>query len=283
MVSIAVYVRGLAVLPYVFLTAGLLAIGLAMWWPGFRLRRAMAQQFSPEWERILIVNLPPYRRMPVKWRQRLQQLIKRFLHEKQFVGNGGLEINDEMRVTIAGAACLLVLNRASTVYQALRFIYVYPDSFHAPVQHHDESGVVSNGYASRSGESWSNGKVILSWNDILIGTRNFTDGNNVALHEFAHQLDQESGSTNGAPLLDRNSAYTRWAEVFTQEYRDLVNDARFGRQSLMDHYGATNPAEFFAVATETFFEQPKTMSDKHPELFQQLSNYYKIDPRTWHD
>lgn len=256
---------------------------MAMWWPGYRLKRAMAKAFPPAWERVLIANLPPYRRMPVKWRLRLQNLVKRFLHEKEFVGCNGLQITDEMRVTIAGTACLLVLNRPSTIYQDLRYIYVYPDSFHAPIQQRDETGVVTQGHAGRSGESWSNGKVILAWNEVSIGVHNFKDGHNVGLHEFAHQLDQESGNSNGAPLLDRNSAYTRWAEVFTEAYRDLVNDARFGRKSLMNHYGATNPAEFFAVATETFYEQPKAMAQKHPELFQQLFEYYNVDPRVWHD
>lgn len=270
-------------LPYLILFAGLAAIAGTLWWPGFRLRRALAQQFPAPWERILIANLPPYRRMPARWRLRLQNLVKRFLHEKQFVGCGGLEINDEIRITIAGTACLLVLNRASTLYEDLRYIYVYPDSFSAPVERRDEAGVVSRSLQGRSGESWSNGKVILAWNEVNLGLQNFTDGKNVGLHEFAHQLDQESGSSNGAPLLDRNSAYTRWAEVFTHEYQGLVNDAHLGRASLMDHYGATNPAEFFAVATETFYEQPQAMAQRHPELFQQLYQYYRVDPRTWHD
>lgn len=131
------------------------------------------------------------------------------------------------------------------------------------------------------GESWQNGKVILAWDNVLHGASNFVDGRNVVLHEFAHQLDSESGSADGAPLLAGKSCYRSWAAALSQEFEELQKDSRYDRRSLMDHYGATNPAEFFAVATETFFEKPRQMAKHHAELFSVLQDYYRIDPGEW--
>ena len=132
------------------------------------------------------------------------------------------------------------------------------------------------------GESWSSGKVILAWDNVLHGSRNFVDGQNVVLHEFAHQLDSESGSTNGAPILVGKNCLRTWASTLSEEFEELQKDAWKGKRSLIDHYGATNPAEFFAVATETFFEKPHQMARHHEELFEVLECYYRIDPRDWH-
>jgi Mlc titration factor MtfA (ptsG expression regulator) len=123
--------------------------------------------------------------------------------------------------------------------------------------------------------------VILAWDNVLHGARNFVDGRNVVLHEFAHQLDSESGSTDGAPLLAGKSCYRSWAAALSQEFEELQKDSHYGRRSLMDQYGATNPAEFFAVATETFFEKPRQMAKNHSELFRVMRDYYRIDPRDW--
>jgi Mlc titration factor MtfA (ptsG expression regulator) len=133
------------------------------------------------------------------------------------------------------------------------------------------------------GESWQNGKVIVAWDNVLHGARNFVDGSNVVLHEFAHQLDSETGSTDGAPVLAGASSYRSWASALSEEFVELQKDARYGKRSLMDHYGATNPAEFFAVATETFFEKPRRMAKYHQELFGVLKSYYRIDPREWQE
>jgi hypothetical protein len=142
-------------------------------------------------------------------------------------------------------------------------------------------GIVSEGRKGLLGESWSNGKVILAWDNVLHGSSNFVDGQNVVLHEFAHQLDSESGSADGAPLLAGKSCYRSWAAALSQEFEELQKDSRYDRRSLMDHYGATNPAEFFAVATETFFEKPRQMAKNHSDLFRVLHEYYRIDPRDW--
>ncbi len=121
----------------------------------------------------------------------------------------------------------------------------------------------------------------MSWHDVKEGANDFTDGENVVLHEFAHQLDQETGEANGAPLLGDATRYRSWAAILSKEFMELRQDASQGFESLMNHYGATNEAEFFAVATETFFEKPIAMATQHPELFEELKHYYHVDPREW--
>lgn len=267
--------------PWLILPLAILGIALTLWIPHWRLRRALARPFPDSWVRVLERNLPAYPRLPEELRARLHQLIQRFLHEKHFTGAHGLEITDEMRVTIAGEACLLVLNRPGGVYPMLRWIIVYPGAFWVEHEEEDEAGVVDLEPEERLGESWHNGKVILAWDSVLRGARNFTDGQNIVLHEFAHQLDHESGYADGAPLLGSAHSYRSWAEVLSEEFERLQDSIENDEESLLDEYGATNPAEFFAVATETFFEKPHQMARHHGRLFETLQSYYRVDPRDW--
>jgi Mlc titration factor MtfA (ptsG expression regulator) len=160
-------------------------------------------------------------------------------------------------------------------------ILVYPTAFRAEREQRQDDGTVAMAGHNLLGESWSNGKVILSWDDVASGVEDFTDGHNVVLHEFAHQLDSESGSTNGAPPLRHNS-YKSWATVLSGNFEDLKWRSMRHQKTVMDEYGTTNPAEFFAVATETFFEKPQQLYEKRPELYEELSKYYQLDPRKWH-
>jgi len=267
--------------PWIFLGITVVAIALALWIPRYRLKRAVEAPFPDEWVEILEANIGIYRSLPMPLRLQLRKLIKQFLHQKHFTGAGGLEITDEMRVTIAAQACMLQLNRKGALYPRLRYIIVYPAPFIVSREETDSSGVSGKARRGLLGESWSSGKVILAWDTVLRGARNFVDGQNVVLHEFSHQLDSEDGSTDGAPLLAGESSYRSWAKALSSEYRVLQRKARRGGRSLMDHYGATNPAEFFAVATETFFEKPHGMADRHAELFEVLRGYYRVDPRDW--
>jgi Mlc titration factor MtfA (ptsG expression regulator) len=269
--------------PWVFLVLVVVAIVLALWVPRYRLRRAVAAPFPEEWVQILERNIGVYRNLPMPLRLQLRLLIKQFLHEKHFSGAGGLEVSDEMRVTIAAQACMLQLNRHGGLYPGLKYIILYPSAFVVTRREVDGAGVVSHGRKGMLGESWQNGKVILAWDNVMHGARNFVDGSNVVLHEFAHQLDSETGSADGAPLLAGKSSYRSWANALSDEFRELQRDARIGRRSLMDHYGATNPAEFFAVTTETFFEKPRRMAKHHQELFDVLKAYYRVDPRDWQE
>lgn len=267
--------------PWLFLTLILLGIAVALWLPQRRLRRALAAPFPEAWTQILERNLEVYDQLPQPLRPRLQRLIKQFLHDKHFSGAGGLEITDEIRVTIAAEACLLILGRPGDVYPGLRYIIVYPGAFVVAHDEADDLGIVDTSPQDMLGESWHNGKVILAWDSVLRGARNFVDGHNIVLHEFAHQLDNEDGRVDGAPLLGGEHAYRSWAAVLSAEFEELRDASWHGRESLLDQYGATNPAEFFAVATETFFEQPRQMAQQHAELFELLRAYYRIDPREW--
>ncbi len=249
-------------------------------YPRWRDQRIIKTPFPSEWEEIVTRRLPFISKLEGGLQTQLQNKIKLFIAKKSFYGCDGLELSDEIRVTIAAEACLLLLNRPIEVYPKLRYILVYPAAFKKSTEQHNNDGTVNEVQSGLLGESWSNGKVILSWSDVESGVENFDDGQNVVLHEFAHQLDSHSGATNGAPRLRKNS-YSVWAEVFSNEFEVLTKARDKNYKNTMDYYGATNPAEFFAVATETFFEKPEQMNKKHPELFELLKIYYSVDPSDW--
>lgn len=247
---------------------------------GFKHRRRDSLRVIPlpmAWLKIVERNIPYYRCLPIADQQELQGHIQVFLDEKRFEGCGGLQINDEIKVTIAAQACLLLLHRDTDYYPAMVTILVYPSTY---IAHMSESvgGIVREGDSVRLGESWQHGVVILSWDDVLRGAADIHDGHNVVLHEFAHQLDQEGGAAHGSPILPRRSMYVAWARVLGAEYVRLQQDAEHGRKTVLDKYGATNPAEFFAVATECFFEKAVQLKRKHPELYEELKLYYLQDP-----
>jgi Mlc titration factor MtfA (ptsG expression regulator) len=191
-------------------------------------------------------------------------------------------LTDEMRVTIAAQACLLLLNRRRPDYFAnLHQILVYPGAFIVDRVQSDAAGVLQERRHVLSGESWSQGQVVLSWDDVVEGAEIVDDGRNVVIHEFAHQLDQQNGPANGAPRLVHRAWRRRWASVLGAEFERLQNAARDGLPALLSYYGATNPAEFFAVASEAFFEQARRMAIEHPELYGELSRFYRVNPLSW--
>ena len=270
------------------IAAGALGLAvLAAWlWPKWRLRQALARPLPASHAAILARNLAQYGAMDEGQRRRLRRMVQQFLYEKKFVGCAGLDVTDEMRVTIAGQACLLLLGRAGdtgkpAIYPTLDLILVYPGAFLAPRKQVDVSGVVTEERQDLLGESWGDGRVILSWDHVRRAGHAESAGHNVVLHEFAHQLDSESGNTNGAPYLGSSERYRSWSEVLSRDYANLRQEAMWGTQGVLDHYGATNPAEFFAVATESFFEQPHQLAAQHPALYQEFLKYYRIDPRQW--
>jgi len=271
------------------LILGGMALATALWWlwPRWRLRRALAQPLPPSALDILMRNVGQYRGMPPDLQRQMQTLVRQFLHQKTFVGCAGLAVTDEMRVTIAGQACLLLLNRHSRVYPGLDTILVYPDAFVAPRKEVDAAGVVHDAPRGLLGESWGDGRVLLSWEHVRRADHAAPGAQNVVLHEFAHQLDSESGSNNGAPYLGSLDSYRSWAQVLSHDFEALRHDAMFGHRAddegrVLDHYGATSPAEFFAVATESFFEQPRALAARHPALFGEFEKYYRVDPRAWY-
>jgi len=237
-----------------------------------RRKKIIDQTFPAEFAKILEKQLPFYSSLPEELKRLLHQKILVFLDETRIEGCGGLTINDEIRLTIAGQASMLLLNDDDSYFNILQVILVYPSAYIAKKANPDGTFEES----VRLGESWVTGTVVLAWDDVLHGIQNTNDGHDVVLHEFAHQLDQESGSGNGAPILKGRTSYASWAKVLGQDYKELKKRSKNFKKTLLDHYGATNPAEFFAVATETFFEKPEKMQEKHPELYAELKKYYKI-------
>lgn len=243
----------------------------------------LAEPFPADWERILKRNVAVYERLSDSERLELRCLTKLFLDSKEFEGCGGLEITDEISVTVAAEACVLLLNRGiRDPYPNVRSILIYPHAYVAPEKKRlGNTEVIAEGAGARLGESWQDGEVVLAWDHAKNGSRDFDDGQNVVLHEFSHKLDQASGSANGAPLLKDRYSYKTWGLVLGREFALLRDEVAHHKKDVIDAYGATNPAEFFAVATETFFEKPIQLRSEHPELFEELRKYYNIDPNEW--
>ena len=234
----------------------------------WRRNRIRKRPFPGSWGRYL----DP--RLPADLRRKLEDRIKVFLAEKNFIGCAGLEITDEIRVTIAAQACLLILGRDSYYFPKLHDILVYPGAFVVERLGMPSPGVLQDQRSVLAGESSSRlGQVVISWEAAREGT--------VVIHEFAHQLDQEKGYANGAPWLGRRDRYSQWSRVLSEEFARLQQQAHLGEPSLLNHYGALNPAEFFAVASEVFFTQPRDMAALHPALYTELRTFYRIDPASW--
>jgi Mlc titration factor MtfA (ptsG expression regulator) len=243
-----------------------------------RRNRLRAAPFPAAWLDVIEKNVPLYARLPEADRRELQSLVQIFLAEKTFEGCGGLQLTDEIKVTIAASACLLLLHRDTDIYPRLVTILVYPSAYIAKAREAIGAGMVREGNDIRLGESWSSGVVVLSWDDVQSGASESDDGRNLVLHEFAHQLDREDGEINGTPLLEKRSQYVAWSKVLNFEYERLRRDSSLARYTLLDEYGATNPAEFFAVATECFFEKPEMLRKRHPALYEELRSFYRQDP-----
>ncbi len=256
-----------------FLTVALLLVA------GFFVRRhrqrhyALAKPFPQEWVEIIQRNLPPYLKLSGELQRQVQKYTQEFLYDKSFEGCGGLLLNDEIKVTIASQASLLLLNRKARCYPKLCSVLVYPSTYVARNEN-DERSV-------RLGESWQSGAVVLAWDSVKRGAANFADGHNLVIHEFAHQLDQEDGLGDGAPILANTARYAPWARVLSEEYAMHCKRVGHGKKSVLDAYGASNPAEFFAVASETFFEKPRQLKSKHADLYDELQQFYQVDPLRW--
>jgi MtfA peptidase len=267
-----------------------LSIGVALpllwlfgqpWWTRRQRRRTGEQPFPAAWRRILRRHVPIVARLPAELQLQLKRQIQVFLAEKPFIGCAGFKVTDRVRVVIAAQACLLLLNRPAGGFGGLRQVLVYPDAFLVDRVAADGAGVQQEHRRALAGESWSQGQVILSWADVQEGAAVTDDGRNVVIHEFAHQLDQESGSANGAPFLGGRERYAHWSRVLGAEYERLRERVARGEPSLLSAYGATEPAEFFAVASEVFFEQPRQLSADAPALYRELGRYYRVDPLNW--
>lgn len=244
-----------------------------------RRKRLLATPLTQDQRAALERLVPIVRRLPTSLRPALEGRINLFLDQITFHGNHGLEVRDEMKLSIAAQACLLVVN-SPVWYDTLRTVLVYPSAFYTRRPTHD-GFVVHEGDSDMSGESWARGPVVLSWDHALQGGLDPEDGHNVVIHEFAHQLDSLTGHTNGIPILRKGQAYHGWEKAMLDAYNDHVKRVEAGHHTLIDPYGATNHQEFFAVATETFFERPRAFRQEEPALYAQLAELFALDPAQW--
>ncbi|HEV7595137.1 MAG TPA: M90 family metallopeptidase [Gemmatimonadaceae bacterium] len=247
-----------------------------------RRARLRARPVPAAWRAILEHNLPIFKRLSAQDQAELLGHTQVFLAEKHFEGVGGLELTDEIRVTIAGQACLLLLHRDTDYYPNLVSIVVYPSGYTAHEDRHIGGGIWEEGGEDRLGHTGRRlGALVLAWDAVRRGAAAPDDGENLVLHEFAHQLDFENQSSDGTPALATRGDYLAWARVMSAEFNALRNAANAAESTVIDTYGTTNPSEFFAVITEAFFEQPRALRRKHPALFAQLQRFYRQDPTTY--
>jgi Mlc titration factor MtfA (ptsG expression regulator) len=248
-----------------------------------RRKRLAAEPFPDDWLAIIERNVPFYRLLGPGDRKELLGHILIFIGEKHFEGCGGLQITDEIKVTIAAQACILLLHRQTDYYPGLSSILVYPRSYVAGGIRYHGNGIFSEGPDVRLGESWHSGSVVLSWDDVRHGAADIHDGHNVVFHEFAHQLDSSFAKGDSTPVMNNSSSFIAWARILQKDYDKLRRDVASNIDTFLDRYGAVNPAEFFAVATEYFFEKPQQLKKKHPALFEELKRFYQQDPTEWSD
>jgi Mlc titration factor MtfA (ptsG expression regulator) len=272
-----------ALAPTLLIVLALLALALPLAGPlhaRWRRARLARTPFPPAWRHILRRRVPLLQRLPADLKLQLHGHIQRFIAEVPIIGCAGQEIDDDVRVTIAAQASLLLLNRGGG-FEGLREVLVYPGAFAVDRVHAGADGVQHERRTALSGESHGRGAVVLSWHDTLAGAADPSDGHNVVIHEFAHRLDQDHGSANGAPWLGPQRGYDEWARVLGAEYAALCARVGAGEEGLISAYGATDPAEFFAVVSELFFERPAELRAGHAALYEQLQQAYRTDPAGW--
>jgi MtfA peptidase len=247
------------------------------WLTERRRTKLLETPFPDAWADILEDNVKAYTLLDEDEQQRLRDLTQVFIDEKNWEGCGGVELDDEMRVTIAGSACLLILGRDHDLMEEVESILVYPSTMKLPEQQRgffDTGARVGEGEKAVLGVAHGRGgPVVLAWDSVLSGARNAKDGQNLVLHEIAHKIDFLDGSADGTPPLDTAHDRQEWARVCSEAF----NDHKSGEEHLLSDYATTNEAEFFAVATEVFFEQPKRMRKQLPELYALLQGFYNLD------
>jgi Mlc titration factor MtfA (ptsG expression regulator) len=248
---------------------------LFSWLKKRRRRRLLEPPFPHAWLQPLGA-IAHYRLLTDSDKQRLHDLVRIFIAEKEFEGCKGLEITDEVRVTIAALACLMVLEFKDYCFDNVQTILVYPEAYTAPEQK-VVGGVVLEDASDRLGEAHYRGPLILSWADVIWDAGETRQGTNLVFHEFAHQIDMLNGAADGVPLLPRRLRGP-WQKIMASEYERLRRAAERGRETLIDPYGTTDPAEFFAVVTECFFDLPGPLQAEHPDLYALFRDYYQQDP-----
>jgi Mlc titration factor MtfA (ptsG expression regulator) len=268
---------GVVVVITALIGAALAAPTLARMW---RRQRIARRPFPAAWRDIVRRRVPLVRELPAARQLLLKKHIQVLLADVPFIGCAGLEVSDEMRVTIAAQAAFLLLGRGGS-FGNVREVLVYPGHFVVPRSEVGAGGVVHEARDVLAGQSWQRGQVIVAWDAVRDGAADPHDGTNVVMHEFAHQLDQDTGVANGAPYVGRGALQQAWARVMNQEFDALRARLARAEASVIEPYAATNPAEFFAVTTELFFERPDALAAERPALYEQLKRCYRLDPLSW--
>lgn len=235
----------------------------------WRRKRLLKAPFPPAWRNIMDERLPFFRRLDRDVKAKLERGVQIFIAEKHFFGAGGFEITEEVKVVVAASAVRLVVHKDISPYDRLTEIIVYPSAYRHPDS--DEGTAIL-------GEAHQWGTVVLAWDAVVHGLNNPCDGHDTAIHEFAHVLDRDGGGFDGTPELRATGDYAPWGQVMSRHFLNLRDDEDSAEGEVMRDYGATNEAEFFAVATETFFEKPWQMRETLPDLFDQLVEFYGFDP-----
>ncbi len=247
----------------------------------WRRRRLLARPIPAHWPELIARNFGLFNLLSEADQTKLLKVMRVFAAERHWEGCAGMEVGEEVRLAIASQACLLLLGIPDHDYfSQVRSILVYPQAYLLP-QHRHEGAVVHEEPVPAAGTAVFNGPVLLSWEDVVRGGRNARDGRNVVLHEFAHFLDMEEGLVNGTPPLGSRKELEMWQSVMTEEYHRLRQASEAGLATLLNRYGKMDPGEFFAVATECFFEQPGRMQRSHPRLYEVLKGYFGQDPAGW--
>jgi MtfA peptidase len=250
------------------------------WWRERKHAKILEQPFPSEQLAVLERNVKHYHRLTPNDRQRLRDLVQIFIAEKNWEGCGGLVLTEEMKFTIAAQACLLVLELPHRFYENVESILVYPSTVLRPERRDVfvDSGTLVAGPLALWGEAHQHGPVILAWDRVLRDGQRPNRGQNLVYHEFAHKLDMLDGHADGTPPLHSREQRQTWHDVFEAAFLELRERAERGEPSFIDEYGGTDEAEFFAVVTEHFFDQPRELREEHPQLYEALHAFYRQDP-----
>ncbi len=240
-----------------------------------RRQKLLLQRVPRDWDDWLRADLPIFGCLTTTEQSGLIDIARVLLAEKEWVGVGGFELTERKKLCIAAQAALLLLHIKHDYYRFVKVVRVTPSTYEIQQRGAVVDQVAVLGHTSREGY------VTVSWDAVKGGARNPNDGHNVVFHEFSHQLDFLDEYADGTPPLSDRKEFKQWVEVMTEHYEQLVGRVKDGKPSVLRAYGAQDPCEFFAVATESFFEKPRTLKRTLPDLYDALRSYYNQDPAAW--
>jgi len=240
--------------------------------------RLPSEPIPTNWPQLVGNRVPLVARLSSTDQDRLYHIMQLFLKEVPFEACGGLELRDEIQVTIAAQACLLLLKMLYPRYKRVRRVLVYPFAFVPKTQHLYDPNQPPTPDQPAAGQAWLDGVVVLGWEEVKDGAQASDDGHNVVFHEFAHMLDAEDGKMDGIPVVDSRASYHTWVTQWSAQFAEHVRRVEANESTVLDPYGVTNRAEFFAVAAEAFFEIPDQLRRDQPTLYALLTEFFKLDP-----